>query len=90
MHLPCTYTLNAQACISANSAVVAYFFIFLLTVPNQIFGFLQPYMEPSFVDYINLVLLSKGDIQTEQFSCFKAIPVLLQKCLGYNTETMFL
>ena len=32
----------------------------------------------------------KVDIQAEQFSSFKTVPILLQKCLGYDTETMFL
>ena len=32
----------------------------------------------------------KVDIQAEQVSSFKTVPILLQKCLGYDTETMFL
>ena len=32
----------------------------------------------------------KVDIQAEQLSSFKTIPKVLQKCLGYDTETMFL
>ena len=31
----------------------------------------------------------KVDIQAEQFSSFKTVLILLQKCLGYDTETMF-
>ena len=32
----------------------------------------------------------KVDIQAEQFSSIKTAPTLPQKCLGYDTETMFL
>ena len=55
--LSCTYTLNARACVAADIAVVGSFSVFFHIFANCSKSDIWIFMEPSFVDSINLVLL---------------------------------